>query len=100
MILLSSYKSAEKQRVIPMAESFFKKLGDLAQARSLTVCLETTPAIYGCNFLTTTIEAATFNKHLNHPHIKLQFDTGTVITNQEDFEKEFSSYKNFISHIC
>lgn len=69
-----------------IALDFFYRLGEIAKEENVTVCLEANPTAYGTNFLTTTDEAASFVRKLNHSNIKLQLDLGTVYTNNETAE--------------
>lgn len=77
---------------------FFYRLGEIAKAEDATVCLEANPAVYGTNFLTTTDEAASFVRKLNHSNIKLQLDLGTVYTNNETAET-IDSVSDVVGHI-
>ena len=70
-------------RTNEIALDFFFRLGEIAKEEDVTVCLEANPTVYGTNFLTTTEEAASFVRKLNHSNIKLQLDLGTVYTNHE-----------------
>lgn len=80
------------------ALDFFYRLGEIAKAEDATVCLEANPAVYGTNFLTTTDEAASFVRKLNHSNIKLQLDLGTVYTNNETAET-IDSVSDIVGHI-
>lgn len=81
-----------------IALDFFYRLGEIARKEKVDVCLEANPSIYGTNFLTTTEDAATFVRILNHPNIKLQLDLGTVYTNHEDISI-FDEITDIIGHI-
>lgn len=70
-------------RTNEIALDFFFRLGEIAKEENVTVCIEANPTVYGTNFLTTTEEAASFVRKLNHSNIKLQLDLGTVYTNHE-----------------
>lgn len=82
-----------------LAREFFSRLGDVGLKQGVCFCLEPNPRIYGCNFITHSLEAAHFVRTLNHPGIKMQLDTGTVITNNEDFESEIPLYRDLVGHI-
>lgn len=66
-----------------LAQDFFLQLGDIAAGEGVTICVEPNPIIYGANFLTTTQEAFNFVSSLNHPAVKIQLDTGTMLENGE-----------------
>jgi sugar phosphate isomerase/epimerase len=88
-----------KNDAVTYAKEFFEKLGDIALKNSVTICLEPNPKIYGANFLTATEETFDFVDSLSHEGIKLQFDTGTLITNNEDPKLILDKCKEHVSHI-
>lgn len=69
---------------LAQAVPFFRRLGDMAAQHGVIVCLEPNPTRYGANFMTTGEDTANVVKHINHPAIRMQFDTGAYIINQED----------------
>lgn len=81
-----------------IALDFFYRLGEIAKEENVTVCLEANPTVYGTNFLTTTDEAASFVRKLNHSNIKLQLDLGTVYTNNETAET-IDTVSGVVGHI-
>jgi D-psicose/D-tagatose/L-ribulose 3-epimerase len=66
-----------------IAFDFFSRLGNIALNEGVTICIEANPPSYGCNFILTTPEALEFVQKIQHPAIKLQLDTGTILTNGE-----------------
>lgn len=66
-----------------IALDFFYRLGEIAKHYNVTICLEPNPELYGANFLTTTQDTYDFVSKLNHPNIRMQLDTGTMLVNQE-----------------
>jgi D-psicose/D-tagatose/L-ribulose 3-epimerase len=82
-----------------VALDFFNRLGALASDEGVTVCIEANPPSYGCNFLVTTSEALSFVQKLNHPSIKLQIDTGTVLVSNESLRDFFDLAPGIIGHI-
>jgi len=92
----------EPSRATALALHFFASLGDIALHEGVTICLEANPPSYGCNFITTTGDAIAIIKEINHPAIKLQLDTGTVLINGEDFTQlvsTLSQHPDLIGHI-
>lgn len=63
---------------LEIATVFFRKLGDIALSYGVIVCLEPNPVCYGANFMTTGAETAHVVKHIAHPAIKMQLDTGAL----------------------
>ena len=78
---------------------FFRRLGERASAAGCIVCLEANPAAYGCNFMTTTAEAAEVVRLTVHPAIRLQFDLGTVTANGEDAAELLQHHHDLIGHV-
>lgn len=81
-----------------MALQFFYQLGEIAKKNGVVICLEPNPSCYGANFLTGTWETYDFVSKLNHPNIRLQFDSGTFFINKEDIEI-VGQVKNLIGHV-
>ena len=82
-----------------MAVDFFRRLGDVAASHEVVVCLEANPPVYGCNFMTTTREAADMVMKTGHPAIKLQLDTGAISINQEDADQILGECWALVGHI-
>jgi hypothetical protein len=55
----------------------FKRIGDLCAARNMYFCIENNAKSYGCNWLTTVHECIEFVKTVNHPHVRVNLDTGS-----------------------
>lgn len=83
--------NTEPERVRGIAGDFFYELGEVASKYAVTICLEGNATVTGCNFLTSTIEAVLFAKELNHPRVKVQLDTGTIIANDENLNEVLSA---------
>lgn len=67
-----------------IAIQFFSELGQYAFEKNTVFALEPNPVIYGTNFINTTKEALDFVKACNVEGLKVNFDLGTVIYNNED----------------
>lgn len=81
------------------AIAFFRELGDRAAAHGVTFCLEANPARYGCNFMTTTAEAAQVVRDVAHAAIRLQLDSGTIAVNGEDPRAAVEAHAGIIGHV-
>lgn len=88
-----------EQEVLDTAITFFRQLGDIAHVHNIVICLEPTPAHYNANFMTTTAETARIVELIQHPAIKMQFDTEAMILNQEKISDIFPKYSHLIGHI-
>jgi len=67
-----------------LAISFFSEIGKYATKKNTIMAMEPNPVIYGTNFLTTTNEALEFVKKCDVEGLKVNFDLGTVIYNEEN----------------
>lgn len=71
------YVFPEIEDVHLQAVQFFRKLGD--RCKTTTICVENNSTQYGCNFLTTPQEVASFVRLVNHPQIKMMIDIGNAV---------------------
>lgn len=80
-----------KNRVIKTNEDyktcilFFRKIGNYALQHHTVVSLEANPVIYGTNFLNYTKDAINFCRQVDNAGIAVNYDLGTVIFNDEDY---------------
>lgn len=103
-IVFGSPKNRDKKNLkdefaIEVATKFFRKLSFIAESFDQTICLEPNPRSYGCNFMTSTKEAAEIVRSVDREAIKLQLDTGTILLNNEDIDILCREYKDIVSHI-
>ena len=91
--------SLDPQQAIERAADFFTRLGDIAAAHGVMICLEPNPACYGANFMTTTEEAAEVVTRVGHPAIRLQLDSGAMTINGEDTRTTVTRYAGLTGHI-
>jgi sugar phosphate isomerase/epimerase len=89
----------DDEAALAHAVPFFRRLGDMAAQHGVIICLEPNPTRYGANFMTTGEETATVVKQVNHPAIRMQFDTGAYIINQEDPLPLLRDEADLIGHI-
>jgi sugar phosphate isomerase/epimerase len=61
----------------------FRRLGDRAAAAGTTIAMESNPALYGTNFLTTLEEAEAFVVQVDQPAVTLILDLGAMHVNGE-----------------
>lgn len=79
--------------------AFFQRLGDIAAAHQVTICLEPNPPCYSANFMTTSAETEKIVRLTDHPSIKMQLDTGALTINQEQPAEVIKKNVALISHI-
>ena len=78
------------------AAEFFNKLGEIAKSAGVVVGIEANPAAYKCNFLNTIDEVDEFVKtHIESAGIKVHFDVGACVMNDEDVCKKIKSIRDF-----
>lgn len=87
------------EQVQAISVSFFRQLGDIAQAHGVTICLEPNPACYGANFMTTSAETAEVIRQIAHPAILMQLDTGAITINREDPATILANCASLIGHV-
>ena len=82
-----------------IAKNFFTKLGNIANQHRVIFCLEPNPVCYGANFMTNSKVTFDVVSAVNHPAIKMQLDTGSIILNKESISEVIRYSKNQIGHI-
>ena len=82
-----------------IAVDFFRRLGDAAERAGVLLCLEPNPAMYGCNFMVRTDEAAAIVRAVDHPAIRLQLDIGAIAANGEDATRAIEDHCALIGHV-
>ena len=82
-----------------VATDFFRRLGDIAASHDVLVCLEPNPPHYAANFMTTGAETAQVVRLIDHPHIRMQFDSGAFTLSGEDPEALLSRHADLICHV-
>jgi sugar phosphate isomerase/epimerase len=66
-----------------IARDVFGGLGDYAHPRGVWFCIEANPAAYGCDFVTTTVEADALVSRVGRPGFGLHLDLGGMALNGE-----------------
>lgn len=85
-----------KQEEIALA--YFSEIGKYAAEKNTFFAFEPNPVIYGTNFINTTNQALDFVKACNVDGLKVNFDLGTVIYNEESLSILENNLK-WINHI-
>ena len=84
---------------IAIAGEFFSRLGDIASAHEVLICLEPNPPCYGANFMLNSAETAQVVAAIAHPAVRMQFDTGAMTVNKEAAEPVISSFGRWVGHV-
>ncbi|WJK08340.1 sugar phosphate isomerase/epimerase family protein [Pseudomonas fluorescens] len=87
------------EETLQVAIPFFRQLGDIAQNRGVTICLEPNPECYGANFMTASAETANVVTQVAHPAIRMQLDTGAVTINKEEVQSILELHSELIGHV-
>jgi D-psicose/D-tagatose/L-ribulose 3-epimerase len=82
-----------------VAVPFFQRLGEIAAAMGVVICLEPNPPCYGANFLTTATETASFVRQVGTPSIRMQLDTGALTISGETPCSVLGEHRDLIGHI-
>lgn len=72
-------------KAMAIATDFFKRIGAYAASHGVKICIESNPAYYSCDFITTTQEAANLVCEVNHPGFGLHLDTGGMHLSGDNF---------------
>jgi D-psicose/D-tagatose/L-ribulose 3-epimerase len=82
-----------------VAVDFFRRLGDIARASGVVMCIEPNPPAYSCNFVTDAAQAARLVAAVDHPAIRMQLDIGAITMNGEDVAAVAQHYAPLIGHV-
>lgn len=82
-----------------IALEVLQHIGDVVGRVGLTFCVEANSKKFGCDFLNSTEEVAKLVNGLNHPAIKINFDTGIVFESGSLIEDCFRICEPNIGHI-
>jgi len=81
-----------------LAIEYFSEIGKYAAEKNTVFAFEPNPVIYGTNFINTTSQAIDFVKACNVEGLKVNFDLGTVIYNEESLTILENNLK-WINHV-
>lgn len=103
-LVFGSPKNRDRQGLsdeatLDAAIRFFRRLGDIGQKDGVIFCLEPNPVCYGANFMTSSAEAASVVRLVDHSAIKMQLDTGAITINQENIGDILQRDADIIGHI-
>jgi D-psicose/D-tagatose/L-ribulose 3-epimerase len=65
------------------AVAFFRALGSVFAGENVILGIEPNSALYGCRFVVQTNEAIALAAAIDHPNIRIHFDVGTAIANED-----------------
>lgn len=67
-----------------IAVEFLRSVGPMFEREGSALAFEANAAIYGCRFVRHTMEAIALVQKVDHPGIRLQIDTGTILIDGDD----------------
>jgi sugar phosphate isomerase/epimerase len=71
------------QVAFDQAVAFFRALGPVFADEDTVLGIEPNPALYGCRFVVRTEEAIALAAAVDHPNIRMHFDVGAAIANDD-----------------
>ena len=77
---------------------FFKEIGNYANGKEITICIEPNSKKYNCNYINLIKEAGELVKSIDHDNIKMMVDIGNAIM-EEDNLQDIYNYKEYIYNI-
>lgn len=92
-------KGLTEEKAFNIAVRFFKKLANIAAEFNVIICLEPNPECYGANFMTNSEQTALVVNAVEHPSLKMQFDSGSIFINNENPLEICSKYSHLIGHV-
>lgn len=91
--------SLDDEAAAAIASAFFGRVGEIARSFGVTICLEPNPACYGGNFMTHNAETARIVRRIDHPAVRMQFDTGALAINGESPDVVLVDCAALIGHV-
>ncbi len=85
-------------RDYPVAIDFFHIIGEIAVEHDTKIAIEPNPTIYNTHFINYTEQAVEMVDRANSKGLKVNYDLGTVIENQEDISY-IHSIDAYVNHI-
>ncbi|MDP9046279.1 MAG: sugar phosphate isomerase/epimerase [Pseudomonadota bacterium] len=82
-----------------VAGEFFRRVGDIATSHGVVVCLEPNPTRYGADFMTHSDETAAVVRLVDHPAIRMQFDSGALTLNGEQADQVLDRHAALVGHV-
>lgn len=82
----------------PVAIDFFHTIGETAAEHGAVIAIEPNPTIYNTHFINYTEQAVELVDRANSQGLKVNYDLGTVIENQEDINY-INSIDEYVNHI-
>ena len=88
----------QSDKDVTIIADFLAEVGQYANKHNTCFSIEPNPTIYGTNFVNTTRQAINLCRQINNPGIRVNYDFGTVIENNEDI-KECLDNIDIVNHI-
>eukprot|EP00742_Colponemidia_sp_Colp-10_P003864 GILJ01004115.1.p1 GENE.GILJ01004115.1~~GILJ01004115.1.p1 ORF type:complete len:547 (+),score=74.22 GILJ01004115.1:41-1681(+) len=82
-----------------IATSFFREAGAYAAEKGVCICLEANPTNYGCDFMTTAVDAARLVRAVNSNGVRLHLDSACMHLAQDDIRALVENNIDILSHV-
>ncbi len=92
-------RGLSEEAAFEIAAAFFRELGKHAEDEGVVFCFEPNASRYGCNFATTTRDAARLVREVKSPGVRLQLDLGTMILNGEDIDATIAEVADLVGYV-
>jgi len=67
-------------------DNFFIEIANLSKNYNILFCLENNASAYKCNWMTKIEDTINFVKKINHSHMKVNLDIGSIIMENEEYK--------------
>lgn len=81
-----------------IAVEFFAALARVAHTHEVVFCIEPNPAVYGCDFITTSTEGAALVHKVSHPGFGLHLDAAAMTLSGEDIGAALHGTLGVVQH--
>ena len=92
-------KSLTTTEAIKLSSPLFFDLAEYARDMGTTLSIEANAKEYGADFIVNNAEAMQLIKEVNHPNFRLNYDSSTIMLNQENYVEFIHDNCDYINHV-
>lgn len=89
----------DQQTAMNQAADLFAEVAEYYHHKGVCLCLEATPAVYGCRFIINTQEAAKLVRMVNSPGFRLHLDSAAMFLAEEDVPRTIAAVADLVAHV-
>lgn len=89
----------DQRTAMYQAAELFAEVAEYYQQKGVCLCLEATPAVYGCRFIVNTQEAAALVRMVNSPGFRLHLDSAAMFLAAEDVPRTIADVADLVAHV-